>query len=68
MTELSKFFNGDKKAIVIREDYNYTIYYYIKDKVIQKEVTADFTKAEQLAENFIMSENNSGPTLLNENI
>jgi hypothetical protein len=67
--EMSKFFNGDKKAVIVREEYNYTVCYYLKDKIIQKEVTADFTRAEELAENFILSEeNNFGPKLLNEDI
>jgi hypothetical protein len=65
--EMSKFFNGDKKAVIVREEYNYTVCYYLKDKIIQKEVTADFTRAEELAESFILSEeNNFGPKLLNE--
>ena len=64
--ELSKFTNGDKKAIIIRKDYNYTIEYYIKNKIVSKEVTADFAKAESLAEDFIL-EGDNGPTLLTEN-
>jgi hypothetical protein len=64
--ELSKFTNGDKKAIIIRKEYNYTGEYYIKNKIVRKEVTADFNRAESLAEEFIL-EGNSGPTLLNEN-
>jgi len=64
--ELSKFTNGDKKAIIIRKEYNYTVEYYIKNKIVSKEVTADFNRAESLAEEFIL-EGNSGPTLLNEN-
>jgi hypothetical protein len=63
--ELSKFTNGDKKAIIVRKEYNYTIEYYIKNKIVSKEVTADFAKAESLAEDFIL-EGNNGPTLLNE--
>jgi len=65
--ELSKFTNGDKKAIIIRKDYNYTIEYYIKNKIISKEVTADFAKAEDLAESFILEEGAGGPSLLTEN-
>jgi hypothetical protein len=38
--ELSKFTNGDKKAIVERSEYNYTIVYYLNEKIIKKEVTA----------------------------
>ena len=36
--ELSKFMNGDKKAIVERSEYNYTIVYYLNEKIIKKEV------------------------------
>jgi hypothetical protein len=64
--ELSKFTNGDKKAIIIRKDYNYTIEYYIKNKVISREVTADYQKAEDLAESFVL-EDKAGPTFLSEN-
>ena len=64
--ELSKFTNGDKKAIIQRADFTYTISYYLKNKVIKKEVVADFSKAESMAEEYILEEN-SGPGLLNEN-
>jgi hypothetical protein len=65
--QLSSFINGDKKAIVVRKDYNYTVEYYIKDKIVSKEVTADYQKAEDLAEDFILAEDDKGgPTLLNE--
>jgi hypothetical protein len=64
--ELSKFINGDKTAIVERKDYNYIINYYLKGKVISKEVVADFQKAEDLAEDYILSEDTKGPSLLNE--
>jgi hypothetical protein len=63
--ELSKFTNGDKKAIIIRKEYNYTVEYYINNRIVSKEVTADFNKAESLAEDFIL-EGKGGPTLLNE--
>jgi hypothetical protein len=66
--ELSKFTNGDKKAIIIRKDYNYTIEYYIKNKIVSKEVTADFSRAEGLAESFILEEDAGGPSLLTENV
>jgi hypothetical protein len=33
---------------------------------VSREITADFAKAESLAEDFIL-EGNNGPTLLNEN-
>ena len=64
--ELSKFTNGDKKAIIIRQEFNYTVEYYIKNKIVSKENTADFARAESLAEDFIL-EGDNGPTLLTEN-
>lgn len=67
--QLSKFTNGDKKAIIVRKEYSYTIEYYLKDKVIKKEIVSDFTKAESLAEDYIMAEDGiGGATLLNENV
>ncbi len=33
--ELSKFMNGDKKAIVERSEYNYTIVYYLNEKMLK---------------------------------
>ena len=63
--ELSKFTNGDKKAIIQRADYTYTIEYYLKGRVIKKEIVADFSKAESMAEEYVLEEN-SGPGLLNE--
>jgi hypothetical protein len=66
--ELSKFTNGDKKAIVVRKDYNYTVEYYIKNKIVSKEVTADYQKAEDLAEDFVLEGQTGGPSLLNENV
>jgi len=64
--ELSKFMNGDKKAIVERSEYNYTIVYYLNDKVIKKEVTADYQKAEDLAEDYVLAEEKKGPSFLVE--
>lgn len=64
--ELSKFMNGDKKAVIQREEYNYTIIYYLNDKVIKKEVTADYNKAENLAEEFVLAEERKGPSFLVE--
>jgi hypothetical protein len=64
--ELSKFMNGDKKAIVERADFNYTIVYYLNDKVIKKEVTADYQKAEDLAEDYVLAEEKKGPSFLVE--
>ena len=65
--ELSKFIHGDKKAIIIRQEFNYTVEYYIKNKIVSKEVTADFSKAESMAEEYILEGKENGPTLLNEN-
>ena len=65
--EMSKFTNGDKKAIIIRKEYNYTVEYYIKNKVVSREVTADYSKAEGLAETFVLEEGAGGPSLLTEN-
>jgi hypothetical protein len=64
--ELSKFTNGDKKAVIVRKDLNYTVEYYIKNRVVSREMVSDYTQAESLAEDFIL-EGNSGPTLLSEN-
>jgi len=64
--ELSKFMNGDKKAVVERADFNYTIVYYLNDKVIKKEVTADYQKAEDLAEDYVLAEEKKGPSFLVE--
>jgi hypothetical protein len=64
--ELSKFINGDKKAIVERADYNYTIVYYLNEKIIKKEVTADYKKAEDLAEDYVLAEDKKGPSFLVE--
>jgi len=64
--ELSKFMNGDKKAIVERSEYNYTIVYYLNEKIIKKEVTADYQKAEGLAEDYVLAEDKKGPSSLVE--
>jgi hypothetical protein len=64
--ELSKFMNGDKKAIIERQDYNYTVVYYLNNKIISKEVTADYMKAENLAEEYVLSEEKKGPSFLIE--
>ena len=64
---MSKFTNGDKKAIIIRKEFNYTVEYYIKNKVVSREVTADYNKAEGLAETFVLEEQAGGPSLLTEN-
>jgi hypothetical protein len=64
--ELSKFMNGDKKAIVERADFNYTIVYYLNDKVIKKETTADYKRAEDMAEDYVLAEEKKGPSFLVE--
>ena len=64
--ELSKFMNGDKKAIVERSEFNYTIVYYLNEKVIKKEVTADYQKAEDMAEDYVLAEEKKGPNFLTE--
>ena len=64
--ELSKFMNGDKKAIVERSEYNYTIVYYLNEKIIKKEVTADYQKAEDMAEDYVLAEEKKGPSFLTE--
>jgi len=65
--ETSKFINGDKKATIQREEFTYTISYYLNDRIVRKEVVSDGYKAEELAEDYIMSESRGGPSLLNEN-
>jgi hypothetical protein len=65
--ELCKFSNGDKRAIVMREDYTYTVTYYLKNKAIKKDVIGNYAQAESMAEDFILAEDNNGPTLLSEN-
>ena len=64
--ELSKFMNGDKKAIVEGSEYNYTIVYYLNEKIIKKEVTADYQEAQGLAEDYVLAEEKKGPSLLVE--
>ena len=64
--ELSKFMNGDKKAIVERADFNYTIVYYLNEKVIKKETTANYKQAENMAEDYVLAEEKKGPRFLVE--
>lgn len=66
--QLFKFTNGDKKAIVVRQEYNYTVECYINNKIVSREITADYQKAENLAEDFILEGQTGGPSLLNENV
>lgn len=58
--------NGDKKAVVQREDYNYTIVYYLNNKIIKKETTANYQQAENLAEDYVLAEDKKGPEFLVE--
>ena len=64
--ELSKFINGDKKAVIQREDYNYTIVYYLSEKVIKKDVVINYRQAEDLAEDYVLAEEKKGPSFLVE--
>ena len=64
--QMSTFMNGDKKAIVERADFNYTIVYYLNDKVIKKETTAYYQRAEDLAEDYVLAEEKKGPEFLVE--
>ena len=65
--ELSKFLNGDKQAVIQREEYSYTISYYLKERLVNKEIVSSYQKAEDLAEDFILSEESKdGPTFLSE--
>lgn len=64
--ELSKFMNGDKKAIVERADFNYTVVYYLNEKIIKKEVTANYQQAEGMAEDYVLAEEKKGPNFLTE--
>jgi hypothetical protein len=65
--ELFKFINGDKKAIIESSDNSYKITFFIKDRVVNRQTLFDIIKAEDLAECYVMSESNNGPTLLIEN-
>jgi hypothetical protein len=64
--KLSTFMNGDKKAIVERAEYTYSIVYYLNDKVIKKETTNDYQRAEDLAEDYVLAEEKKGPDFLVE--
>ena len=66
--ELSSFMSGDKKAVVERKDYNYTVKYYINNKIVSKDVVGKFEDAENLAEDFVLGANKDGPKLLNEDV
>lgn len=64
--EISKFINGDKRAVIQREEYNYTIVYYLSEKVIKKEIISDYQQAESLAEDYVLAEEKKGPSFLVE--
>jgi len=64
--KLSTFINGDKKAIVERAEFKYTIVYYLNDKVIKKEITENYQQAEDMAENYVLAEEKKGPEFLIE--
>lgn len=67
--ELSKFLNGDKRAVIQREEYNYTISYFLKERLVNKEVVANYQRAEDLAEDYILSEESKdGPAFLSEDV
>lgn len=66
--EISKFTNGDKRVTIERREYNYTISYYLKERLVNKEIVADYGQAEDLAEVYVLSEDSKdGPTFLSEN-
>jgi hypothetical protein len=64
--EISKFFNGDKKAEVYKAGFGYVVDLYIDNKLWHKAKADTIESAEDLAEDFIINEN-AGPGLLNEN-
>jgi hypothetical protein len=72
--EISKFMNGDKEAVVMRgydimrEQYIYTVHYYLDKKVLRKESVSVYEEAAVLAEKYIFEGKDSGPTLLMENV
>ena len=66
MLEQSKFFNGNKKAIVYKTDEQFTVYMYLDDRIVQKRAFMNSQAAENLAEDFVMGET-GGSQLLNEN-
>ena len=66
MLELSKYFNKNKKAVVYKTDIgDFIVEMYLNDKIIQKRNVHNTQSAEELAEDFVLEEN-SGPSLLNE--
>lgn len=63
--ELSQYTNGDKRAVVRKEESKYSITYYLNDKLLQKNYVSSFDKAQDLAEEFVID--NGGPEFLSEN-
>jgi hypothetical protein len=67
MTDVSQYYNGDKKAFVTRnETTGFTITCYLNNKVFQTLNSTSLNAAQDLAEDFVMSEETGGPSLLNE--
>ena len=66
MLEQSKFFNGNKKAIVYKTNEQFTVFMYLDDRIVQKRAFTDPQSAENLAEDFVLGET-GGSQLLNEN-
>lgn len=64
--QLSKFMNGDKKAIVERSSFTYNVVFYLKNKVVKKEIVDNYEKAEDLAEEYVLAEDKKGPNFLVE--
>ena len=65
--EMSKFFNGNKKAEVSKEGFFYSVTMYIDEQVILKRKVDSIDEAENMAEDFVMEGESSGPKFLNEN-
>jgi len=76
MNLYSEFTNGNRKAIVERDETlgrsnlmaRWYVTMYIDGKTIQKTTTISQTEAATLAEDFVHMGSSGGPTLLNENI
>lgn len=62
--ELSQFTNGDKRAVVQKQDNGYTITYYLNDKMLQKKIVSSYEKAQDLAEEYVIDD--GGPEFLSE--
>jgi len=65
--KVSTYMNGDKKAVVEKSEIGgYVVNYYLNNKVLKKENVNDMNTAEDLAEEYVLAENDNGPSLLNE--